>query len=318
MVHVRDCAFLMTTEIDLDQGTDAPTLDGLVNRCIAAVFEALRRPTSLFTNIQREHLGQIYKSMRPTHETIRDLLRAENKSPRSVDAVPISRLQLETLYAICLVLEQPSFLDLYLKHSWKQIYVRHLLMTAECQNLATITAELDKQLVPLEELRKLAGVSDAEKATIRTEQLGEPLPAGTRSSPIRQFPTPGAVLKHIREADCKKMLSRLYLEYQFLCSFVHFSTHPRTFKGLFNDREPFGRMFTSGQLENMFQKEIAGPAIWVDFLSIVQSAAEMVAIYPGDIELRRAVTDAWAVLAERTVMGRAVWEFRSKKLLGVI
>jgi len=32
-------------------------------------------------------------------------------------------------------------------------------------------------------------------------------------------------------------------------------------------------MFTSGQLENMFQKEIAGPAVWVDFLSIVQSAA---------------------------------------------
>jgi hypothetical protein len=77
-------------------------------------------------------------------------------------------------------------------------------------------------------------------------------------------------------------------------------------------------MFTSGELENMFQKEIAGPAIWVDFLSIVQSATEMVVIYPGDIELRRAVTDAWSVLAERTIIGRAVWEFRSKKLLGVI
>jgi len=216
------------------------------------------------------------------------------------------------------VVEQPSYLDLYLKHSWKQIYVRHLLMTAECQNLATITAELDKQLVPLEELRKLAGVSDAERATIRSEHLGDPLPAGTRSSPIPQFPTPGVVLRHIREPDRKMMLSRLYLEYQFLCSFVHFSPHPRTFKGFFNDREPFGRMFTSGQLENMFQKEIAGPAVWVDFLSIVQSAAEMVVVYPGDIELRRAVTDAWSVLAERTIMGRAVWEFRSKKLLGVI
>jgi hypothetical protein len=159
------------------------------------------------------------------------------------------------LVAVCTVCGK-----LYLKHSWKQIYVRHLLMTAECQNLAIITAELDKQLVPLEELRKLAGVSDAEKSTIRSEHLGEPLPAGTWSSPIRQFPTPGVVLRLIREPDRKKMLSRLYLEYQFLCSFVHFSTHPRTFKGFFNDREPFGRMFTSGQLENMFQKEIAGPA----------------------------------------------------------
>ena len=77
-------------------------------------------------------------------------------------------------------------------------------------------------------------------------------------------------------------------------------------------------MFTAEQLESMFQKEIAGPAIWVDFLSIVQSAAELVALYPADVELRRAVTDAWVLLSERTIMGRAVWDFRAKKLLGII
>jgi len=317
MARVRDYAYVMTTGINPDQRTDALALDVLVNRCIAAAFQTLRSPNTVFTDFQREHLGQIYKSMRTTHETIRGMLRAENESPHSVDAVPVARLQLETLYSICLVLEQPSYLDRYLKHSWKQIYVRHLLMTAECQNLPTLMQELDKQLVALEELRKLAGVSDEEKATIRSEQLGEPLPPAM-SRPIRQFPTPGAVLRKIREPDRKRMLSRLYFEYQLLCSFVHFSTQSRVFKGIFDNREPFGRMFTTNQLENMFQKEIAGPAIWVDFLSIVQSVAEMVAIYPGDIELRRAVTDAWAVLAERTIMGRAVWEYRAKKLLGVI
>jgi len=154
-------------------------------------------------------------------------------------------------------------------------------------------------------------VSDEEKATIRSEQLGGPLPPGISSSPIKKFPTPWKALTLICE-DRKRMLSRHYFEYQFLCSFVHFSTHPRTFKGFFDDREPFGRMFTTGQLEAMFQKEIAGPAIWVSFLSIVQSAAEVVTIYPADIELRRAVTDAWSVLAERTIMGRGL-EFQGKE-----
>jgi hypothetical protein len=111
------------------------------------------------------------------------------------------------------------------------------------------------------------------------------------------------------------MLSRLYFEYQFLCGFVHFSTQPTSFKGIFDQREPFGQLFTAEQLDSMFQKEIAGPTIWIDFLSIVQSAAEIVALYPADVELRRAVTDGWAVLSERTIMGRAVWEFRAKKLL---
>jgi len=191
-------------------------------------------------------------------------------------------------------------------------------MAAECRNLPVITAELDKQRDALDGLRRLAGVSEEEMATIRNEQLDEPLPPGMSAKAIPRFPTPGVALRMIREPDRKRMLSRLYFEYQFLCSFVHFSPHPRTFKGFFDDREPFGRLFTTGHLEEMFQKEIAGPAIWVDFLSIVQSAAEMVTIYPSDIELRRAVTEAWAVLAERTIMGRAVWEFRAKKLLGVI
>jgi hypothetical protein len=316
LVH-RD-SYHMTREINLDQTTDAPVMDGLVNRCIAAAFEALRRPTSVFTEFQQGHLGNIFTSMRPTHESIRELLCQENKSPHSVDAVPLARLQLETLYAICLVLDQPSYLDLYLKHAWKQIYVRHLLMGTECKNLPTVIAELDKQLVALEGLRNLAGVTDQEKATIRSEQLAEPLPSGMASAPIGQFPTPGIALRVIRDPDRKRMLHRLYFEYQSLCEFVHFSTHPRTFRGLFDNRQPYGLMFTTGQLESMFQKEIAGPAIWIDFLSIVQSAAELIVIYPADIELRRAVEAAWKLLEEKTIMGRAVWEFRAKRLLGIL
>lgn len=311
-------SYLMTKDIDLDQRTSAPVIDGFVNRCVGAAFEALRGPTSVFTQVQQEHLSFVLKSMRPTHEAIRELLRSENRSPISVNAMPLARLQLETLYAVCLVLDQPQYLGVYLKHCWKQIYVRHLLMLAECKNLPPIMAELDKQLTALEGLRQLAGVTDEEKATIRSEQLGETLPHGMTGASIPQFPTPGAVIRAVSDSDRKKMLTRLYFEYQFLCSFVHFSPHPRTFMGFFDEREPFGRMFTTGELENMFQKEIAGPAIWIDFLSIVQSATELVSLYPASVELRKAVADAWVPLSEKTIIGRAVWEFRAKKLLGII
>jgi len=64
LVHIE--SYLMTRDINLDQRTDAPVLGGLVNRCIAAPFEALRAPTSTFTKAQQEHLGHIFKSMRPT------------------------------------------------------------------------------------------------------------------------------------------------------------------------------------------------------------------------------------------------------------
>jgi len=106
-----------------------------------------------------------------------------------------------TLFAICLVLDEPSYLVLYLKHAWKRIYIRHLLMQAECKDVPKVIAELNKQSVPLEELRKLAGVTEQEKATIRCEQLAEPLPLGTVSAPIGQFPTPGVALRLIRDPD---------------------------------------------------------------------------------------------------------------------
>ena len=77
-------------------------------------------------------------------------------------------------------------------------------------------------------------------------------------------------------------------------------------------------MFTSGQIDTMFQKEIAGPAIWIDFLSIVQSAAEMIVHYPGDIELRRVVADGWTILAKETIVGHAVWKCRAQTLVGII
>ena len=59
-------------------------------------------------------------------------------------------------------------------------------------------------------------------------------------------------------------------------------------------------------------------SIWIDFLSIVQSTSELIVLYPADVELRHAAIDAWTVLEERTIIGRAVWQFRAKKLLGII
>jgi hypothetical protein len=319
MVTVRDSVHAIVSSFNPDSSTATVNLDGLLNRCVSAVTEALKSSsTTLFTDTQREHLSLIFKSMRDTHETIQDLLRFGNKSPRSVDSIPIARMQLETLYAICLVIEDGSNLDSYLKDSWKQIYIRDLLMAEECQNLPTIMSVLNGQSESLEKLRLLAGVSDEEKLTIRCEQLDEPLPAGVTRKIIPPFPTPGRVLKRIKNEDRKQMLKRLYFEYQFLCSFVHFSTRPRTFKGIFDSREPFRQMFTATELDEMFQKEIARPALWIDFLSVAQGAAEMVCAYPGDVELRRTAVEAWGVLADRTVMGRAVWEIHTKKLLGVI
>lgn len=317
-VNVSDCAHRMTRILDQGRSRlDVPAADKHINRCVAAVRESLKSPSTHFRTVQQQHLGQIYHSMRWTHFSIRELLLSGNKNPKCVDAMPLVRLQLEKLFGVCLMVEDASALDDYLKNEWKLLYIRDLLMRGECQDLPEVMHVLDKQAASMEQLRALAGVSEEEKETIKSEALGIPLSPGLQRRSIRKFPTPAGVLDRLKNTNRKRMLCRLYLEYQFLCSDVHVSPHSVSFKALFDSQEPFGQMFSTAQLDDMFHNEIAGPAVWIDFLSIVQSCAEMIPIFSGDIELRRNVEEAWRYLSEQTYVGQAIWELRAKELLGI-
>jgi hypothetical protein len=163
-----------------------------------------------------------------------------------------------------------------------------------------------------------SGVTPDERQTIEAEELGRPLPAGVAATCIAPFPTPKGVIARLVDADRKKMLLRLYPEYTFLCGFVHFSPAGVILASLLDPRQPFRAMFTSGQIEEMFQKEIAGPALWFDVLSIVQCCSELLDLYPSHVELARCCVDAWKPLSENTFIGRVIWKLRARKLLGVI
>lgn len=235
-----------------------------------------------------------------------------------VTPVPLVRIQLETLFALNLIGEQPETFSLYLKDGWKRLYVRHLWFREESKGLPRITSGLNHVEPSLEGMRVLAGVPDDEKLTIDLEELGLVAPPGFQPKPIRWFPTPGDVLDRITEPERKRMLARLLPEYEFLCSFVHVSPHSKVFPAIFDPRQPFAGMFTSGQREEMFQKEIAGPALWLGLLSIVQSCCEFVSIYPNDMELVATLTDAWRTVHDLSLIGRKIWELRARALLGAL
>jgi hypothetical protein len=114
------------------------------------------------------------------------------------------------------------------------------------------------------------------------------------------------------------MLMRFYPEYQALSSHVHgSSSQMRILKTLLNPRSPYRRFFTSSDIEKMFQR-MAEDAIWISFLSIVQAASEMVALYPADTHLRATLAEGWQPLTESHLLARAIWEMRTRSLLGVL
>jgi hypothetical protein len=256
--------------------------------------------------------------MRHAHRAVRELLKHEGREPLAVNVMPLVRAQVETLYAICLVIEQPSALDDYLKDGWKKLFIRHIAMRQECSSLPRVVEGLATVDKWIDQLQIASGVSDAERRTIEADELGFPLPTGVVAAKIAPFPTPKRVIRRIVDPDRRRMLMRLYPEYSFLCGFVHFSPASVILTGLLDPRQPFRGMFTSGQIEEMFQKEIAGPAMWLDVMSIAQCCSELLEIYPNNIELARCCAEAWMPLSENTFIGRVIWKLRTRKLLGAI
>jgi hypothetical protein len=317
-IRLRECISSVDTDIDLDAKWNVLEIDASVNRCVATATESLKSDTPRLEVGQRVHLHQIFLSMRHTHEAIRELLRGEGKRPLAVSVMPLVRTQIETLYAMCLIIEEPSALGDYLKDGWKKLFIRHIAMREECLTLPRVTEGLSKQLQWIDQMQIASGVTNAERQTIEAEELGISLPAGIAPTHIAQFPTPKKVIARVANADRKRMLMRLYPEYTFLCGFVHFSPASVILSSLLDPRQPFRTMFTSGQIEEMFQKEIAGPSLWFDILSVVQSCSELLDVYPADVELARCCAEAWKALSENTFIGRVVWKLRARRLLGVI
>lgn len=315
-VRLRDCIGSISTDIDVNGRFDAPQTDVSVNRCITAATDSLQSSSAILPDLVRFHLSQILLRLRHGHRAIRELLRSEEKDPMVVSAMPLVRVQVETLYAICLIVEDPKYLDLYLQDGWKKIYLRHLLMQRECESLTRVSEGLREISVQLERMRIMSGVTETEKKTIDLDEMGIPF-QGERQ-PIEPFPTPARVISKMQDPNRKKMLQRMYPEYQFLCAFVHFSPSSSMLSAVLDQRQPYQRQLTSGQREEIFQKEIAGPALWLDQISVAQSCSEIYGVYPHDMELARALSEAWDQVAKACLVGRAIWELRTKRLLSVL
>ena len=180
-------------------------------------------------------------------------------------------------FILCLMIEDSQYIDWYLKHSWRQTYVRYLLQQQETDNLPRFRSWIEGEARGLlDKLRIIAGVTDAERATIDSEELGQPVPPGMTAVPIPMFPTPKIAIRRALESSRKQMLMRLYPEYQVLSSYVHGSSSQlRISKSLLNPRSKYRRYFSSAGLDNLFQR-VAEEAIWLSYLSIVQSCTELI------------------------------------------
>jgi hypothetical protein len=216
--------------------------------------------------------------------------------------------------------EGADWVDVYVRDGWKKQYEQFLLQKAETTKLKRYD-EYSNKTGPhhLAAVGKTIGITKAQVATIEHEQLNAPMPVGVAQDHIPQFPTPGkAINKLPKGGDKRRMLERLYPEYVFLCSFAHGLPDANLFKMMFNKDSKFRDYWSDAELKDTFRRNVAERSYVTSLLSMIQSAAEITALYPTDVELLAGVTKAWEETSRDSLLGKAIWNIRTKKLLGVI
>lgn len=319
-LRVKDYAHVHQTDFDQGQRRDSKEFDRIANVCGMRATEALKIPTGSYTQMDCNQIADIFRSMIATQRGIRRMLDFEGPiDPETVDALLLARVQLEGLFSLCLMLEDPKYVTAYVQDHWRKQYVKYLIVKEETKLLLRFQQFSAPEFQRLVMLGQQFGITPAHIHTVDKEELSIPMPAGMAEHSIQPFPTPGKGIKRITSsAEKRRMLERLYANYVDLCSFAHGLPQANLFKNIFDSRFPDRKFYSDSDVKNKYLHEVVGEAYITSFMSISQCTAELTVLYPNNMGIIEASYRAWKQLSEASLITKAVWETRTRKLLGAI
>ena len=273
MKPVRECAYVHDEDVDPDRHVDAEVINAAMETATRRARLALEGPSGTYTDLHRQIIRTVYSSMLSTHRLVRQVLANGWRSPQSIDALALARLPLEGLYTLCLMFEDPFWVDVYLRDGWKKQYMQLLLECEETRNLPRFR-DFCTNSAPanLDALRQLHGITDAQAATIKHDELGTPLPAGIARAPISRFPSPAGVIDRLTDGTAKRrMLERLHREYVFLCTFAHGLPDALVLKTMFGEERPVRDHVDDETLRDIFHRQVEQPAYTLSLIGLLQA-----------------------------------------------
>ncbi len=320
MTTVQACGLRHAADVNFNDAKSASKWERLATVCITRARDALNQPTGTYTKVHRDTMSDLLKAMLVTHGSIGKLLEGGSESPQSVDALVLARLQVEGLFSMCLLVESSDWVDAFPGDGWKKQFVRYLLFKYETECLPRFgpNAHVPERL-RLVEFAGVCNVTLAQMHTVEHQQTAMPMPAGMAEESIQDFPTPGKTIRKLPAGSSKRrMLERLYMDYKYLCSFAHGLQAANMAKSVYDVRSRERQIFTEAEIEANFQQDVNTSARVYSLLSIVQAVAELWPLYPNDMEIVSGVTDAWNDLLGSNFVVNAVWNIRTRALLGVL
>ena len=118
--QVRTLKHVLTQDVDITKEVDVKVIDAHVFSCLIAAQKALdKQPLPGFPARESGHIWSLIGCLAHPHRSIRRLLIGE-RSAAAVDALAIARLQVESLYILCYLLQSPENIRLFMKNGWSR------------------------------------------------------------------------------------------------------------------------------------------------------------------------------------------------------
>ncbi|QIN77526.1 hypothetical protein GBA65_02295 [Rubrobacter marinus] len=323
MVH-----YAHSRDIDVEDAINAEQVDDQIARVVNPLALAFERSADLGATF-RALMADMLRQFLGTHKSIRLLMKNREENPSAVaDAMSLTREQIEKVYVVALLLENPEqWTERYLKDEWRKAYERHLLDVDERSGLTRYDDFLKEHADGLENERKGLGISDEEKEFVEWRYRnppGTPRPPHLKaaSKTIANFPMPAEVIDEVSDPQLKDALRRWQREYGYFSGYSHSG-----FRKLMPGFMEGNMRLTTSEKEKVVETEYA-QSIMISYLAtgIACTEAATRALPRGpsggapaskvaDADLLVKVSDLWDLLDRTSLVGRALYEMRMRHVL---
>ncbi|MGI8909529.1 MAG: DUF5677 domain-containing protein [Rubrobacteraceae bacterium] len=314
-----------TKDINPDDTLDAKNVDDQVTRVVEPLAIAFERSSNL-DNLFRHLVADQLRQFLSTHKSIRLLVsnRGENLA-RLADAMSLAREQIEKVFVIALLLEDPqAWTRQYFKDDWRRHFERYLLDKDERSNLERHKEFIERHAHDsIENERKEIGITEEEREFVKFKHYNKGIPTPLHLKPaaktMEHFPTPAKVIDKVKEAQLADVLRRWHREYSYFSGYSHAGFHKLMPKFIESSKK-----LTTSQREKVIETEY-DPALFVSYLAIASACTEASVKYlpcvdgsvarVADVELLVKLDELWAVMRRSALLGKALWELRVRHIM---
>jgi len=326
----RNMVYKLTGDIDLKGKVDARDLDIAAERLIFDTEFALKQQPNVCPEL-KTLAADLLRLFITTHQSIRFLFRQNKKSPLfASDAISLCREQVEKLYVLALIIEDPEKWTMqYLRSNWKDMYARHLLDTEEYTLLPRFKQYMTK-LGPkeLERMRhwpsresklgykvivserakravKFSFTNDYPKAAVWPKYFSK-----RQFDRYFHFPTPKGAMDRISNPEVHTLLRRWYKEYQYYSAYSHIRADKIHLEHM--DRYKSSRAAARFEVA---RNKMVFRAANASYTASASACTIIAPILTADLGVIESLKSFWEWLAEGHLFSRLIWKGYAEPIL---